>query len=60
MSLTIPLEVLVVEDEPLARMVAADALADGGIMASEAADALHVLDEPIDMPLRRLFAAPGN
>jgi DNA-binding NtrC family response regulator len=43
-----PREVLVVEDEPLVRMVAADALADKGIMAWEAADAdeaLHVLDE---------------
>lgn len=43
-----PKEVLVVEDEPLVRMVAADALADNGIMAWEAADAneaLHVLDE---------------
>lgn len=43
-----PKEVLVVEDEPLVRMVAADALADKGIMAWEAADAdeaLHVLDE---------------
>ena len=48
MSLTIPREVLVVEDEPLVRMVAADALADSGIMAWEAADAgeaLHVLAE---------------
>lgn len=48
MSLTIPREVLVVEDEPLVRMVAADALADNGIMAWEAADAaeaLHVLEK---------------
>jgi DNA-binding NtrC family response regulator len=44
----IPREVLVVEDEPLIRMVAADALADRGIMAWEAGDAdeaLHVLAE---------------
>lgn len=44
----IPKEVLVVEDEPLVRMVAADALADSGIMAWEAADAgeaLQILDE---------------
>jgi DNA-binding NtrC family response regulator len=43
-----PKEVLVVEDEPLVRMVAADALADEGIMAWEAAnadEALHLLDE---------------
>lgn len=43
-----PREVLVVEDEPLIRMGAADALADEGIMAWEAADAveaLHVLRE---------------
>lgn len=48
MTLEMPKEVLVVEDEPLVRMVAADALADKGIMAWEAADAdeaLHVLDE---------------
>lgn len=43
-----PREVLVVEDEPLIRMVAADAIADVGIMAWEAGDAdeaLHVLEE---------------
>ena len=48
MTASIPREVLVVEDEPLVRMVAADALADSGIMAWEAADAgeaLHMLDE---------------
>lgn len=48
MSTNIPKEVLVVEDEPLIRMVAADALADCGIMAWEAGDAgeaLHVLDQ---------------
>ena len=48
MSFTIPREVLVVEDEPLVRMSAADALADSGIMAWEAADAaeaLHVLEK---------------
>lgn len=50
----IPKEVLVVEDEPLVRMVAADALADRGIMAWEAADAgeaLHVLEEHPDIGL---------
>jgi DNA-binding NtrC family response regulator len=44
----IPREVLVVEDDWLIRMVAADALADSGIMAWEAGDsaeALTVLDE---------------
>ncbi len=43
----IPKQVLVVEDEPLVRMVAADALTDCGIMAWEAGDAdeaLHMLD----------------
>ena len=43
-----PREVLVVEDEPLIRMVVADALTDRGIMAWEAGDAaeaLVVLDE---------------
>lgn len=54
MSNTIPKEVLVVEDEPLVRMVAADALADHGIMAWEASDAgeaLHVLDQHPDIGL---------
>lgn len=48
MTNSLPLEVLVVEDEPLVRMVAADAISDRGIMAWEAGDALealHVLDE---------------
>lgn len=48
MKSDLPREVLVVEDEPLVRMVAADALVDRGIMAWEAGDAaeaLHVLDE---------------
>lgn len=43
-----PQEVLVVEDEAFVRMVAADALADGGIMAWEAGsahEALAVLEE---------------
>lgn len=42
-SETLPKEVLVVEDEPLIRMVAADALVDRGIMAWEAADAGEAL-----------------
>jgi DNA-binding NtrC family response regulator len=48
MTFNHPKEVLVVEDEPFVRMVAADALTDSGIMAWEAGDAdeaLHVLDE---------------
>jgi CheY-like chemotaxis protein len=48
MTSTIPREVLVVEDESLVRIVAADAIADSGIMAWEAGDAaeaLQVLDE---------------
>nr|WP_314443658.1 response regulator [uncultured Sphingomonas sp.] len=48
MNLTLPKEVLVVEDEPFVRMVAADALTERGIMAWEAGDAgeaLHVLAE---------------
>ena len=43
MKRSFPKEVLVVEDEPLVRMVAADALADGGIMAWEAGDAEEAL-----------------
>lgn len=39
-----PKEVLVVEDEPLIRIVAADALADRGIMAWEAGDASEALE----------------
>jgi DNA-binding NtrC family response regulator len=48
MEKPLPKEVLVVDDEPLIRMNAADALADGGIMAWEAGDAeeaLVVLDQ---------------
>ena len=48
MTHSLPKEVLVVEDEPLVRMAAADALVDRGIMAWEAGDAseaLHLLEE---------------
>jgi DNA-binding NtrC family response regulator len=48
MADNLPREVLVVEDEPMIRMVAADALTDRGIMAWEAGDAgeaLEVLDQ---------------
>ena len=38
-----PREVLVVEDEPLVRIVAADALVDHGIMAREAGNASEAL-----------------
>jgi DNA-binding NtrC family response regulator len=44
MEKSFPKEVLVVEDEPLVRMVAADALADRGIMAWEAGDAGEALE----------------
>lgn len=44
MASSIPREVLVVEDEPMVRIVAADALADSGIMAWEAADAEEALE----------------
>ena len=44
MTDSIPKEVLVVEDEPLTRMVAADALTDRGIIAWEAGDASEALD----------------
>jgi CheY-like chemotaxis protein len=43
MTQSIPQEVLVVEDDALIRIVAADALADRGIMAWEAADAAEAL-----------------
>lgn len=48
MNTALPREVLVVEDEPLVRIVATDAIADSGIMAWEAGDAteaLEVLDQ---------------
>lgn len=48
MPSALPREVLVVEDHPIVRMVAADALADRGIIAWEATDAedaLLVLEE---------------
>jgi DNA-binding NtrC family response regulator len=57
-------EVLIVEDEPMIRMVAADALADRGIFAWEAGDAheaLAVLDQ--QSSIRLLFTdvnMPGN
>jgi DNA-binding NtrC family response regulator len=41
---SLPKEVLVVEDEPMIRMVAADALTDRGIMAWEAGDAGEALE----------------
>lgn len=44
MDNSLPREVLVVEDEPLIRIVAADALADSGIMAWEAGDAEEALE----------------
>ncbi|HXH53290.1 MAG TPA: response regulator [Sphingomicrobium sp.] len=48
MTARIPKEVLVVEDEPIVRIVAADALCERGIMAWEASDAdeaLRALDK---------------
>lgn len=54
MAVSIPREVLVVEDEPLVRIVAADAIADRGIMTWEAGDALEalqVLDKHPDIGL---------
>jgi DNA-binding NtrC family response regulator len=43
MTGSLPKEVLVVEDEPIIRMAAADALTDCGIMAWEAGDAQEAL-----------------
>lgn len=54
MANPIPREVLVVEDEPLVRIVAADAIADHGIMTWEAGDAheaLEILDQHPDIGL---------
>jgi DNA-binding NtrC family response regulator len=38
-----PTEVLIVEDEPLTRMVAADAISDSGLPIREAGDAMEAL-----------------
>ena len=56
----IPQEVLVVEDEALIRMVAADALADRGIMAWEAADADEALAALEQHPLIGLMFTDVN
>ena len=48
MTVSPPREVLVVEDEPMIRIMAADTLADVGIMtweAGSAEEALHVLEQ---------------
>ena len=45
-----PKEVLVVEDEPLVRIAAADALVDHGIMAREAGNASEALEALDDNP----------
>ena len=50
MTQPIPQGVLVVEDDALIRIVAADALADRGIMAWEAADAAEALVALEDHP----------
>ena len=44
MTRNIPKEVLVVEDEAITRIVAADAIADTGVMVWEAADAGEALE----------------
>jgi CheY-like chemotaxis protein len=44
MDETVPQEVLVVDDEPILRMVAADALSDCGMMAWEAGNADEALE----------------
>jgi DNA-binding NtrC family response regulator len=43
MSHSTPREVLVVEDEPLVRIVAADSIVESGVMAWEAGDAREAL-----------------
>ncbi len=48
MKKQLPREALVVEDEPMTRMVAADAISDVGVKvyeASDAGEALHILGE---------------
>ena len=46
----LPREVLIVEDEPITRIVAADAIAEHGIMAWEAGDATEALQLLHDHP----------
>lgn len=46
----LPREVLIVEDEPITRIVAADAIADHGVMAWEAGDATEALQMLHDHP----------
>lgn len=46
----LPREVLIVEDEPITRIVAADAMADLGIMAWEAEDATEAFQMLHDHP----------
>ena len=60
MTSSIPLEVLVVEDEPLVRMVAADAISDRGIMAWEAGDAVEALEALAQHPQIGLVVTDVN
>jgi two-component system, response regulator PdtaR len=60
MTSPLPLEVLVVEDEPLVRMVAADAISAGGIRAWEAGDAVEALQILEKRPQIRLVVTDVN
>ncbi|MGI8706473.1 MAG: response regulator [Sphingomicrobium sp.] len=60
MASSLPLEVLVVEDEPLVRMVAADAISDRGIMAWEAGDADEALQALYEHPQVGLVVTDVN
>lgn len=60
MAETILKEVLIVEDEALIRIMAADALADRGIMAWEAADANEALTALAEHPLIGLMFTDVN
>lgn len=60
MTQSFPQEVLVVEDDALIRIVAADALADHGIMAWEAADAGEALAALEEHPLIGLMFTDVN
>jgi CheY-like chemotaxis protein len=50
MSVDTPAEVLIVEDEAITRMVAADAMTDDGICVWEAGDATEALEVLADHP----------
>ena len=60
MTDALPREVLIVEDEPITRIVAADAVAERGIMVWEAADADEALQVLTSHPRVKLLFTDVN